>query len=63
MAKGKWQSILRQLVASGFLEMDVREYGSLKLTRLGHDLNKGEAEFKYREFIEEGKKGDRQDPI
>ena len=63
MAKGKWQSILRQLVASGFLEMDVREYGSLKLTSLGHDLNNGEVEFKYREFIEEGKKGDRQDPI
>ena len=26
--KVEWQSILRQLVASGFLELDVREYGS-----------------------------------
>ena len=63
MAKAKWQSILRQLVASGFLEMDVREYGSLKITTLGHALNNGEVEFKYRELIEEGKKGYRHDPI
>ena len=63
MVKGKWQSILRQLVASGFLEMDVREYGSLKVTTLGHALNNGEVEFKYREVIEQGKKGYRHDPI
>ena len=61
--KGEWQSILRQLVASGFLELDVREYGSLKLTALGHALNSGEVEFVYRELSVEEKKGRRQDPI
>ena len=41
----------------------MREYGSLKLTALGHALNSGEVEFVYRELSVEEKKGRRQDPI
>ena len=48
--KEEWQSILRQLVASGFLEMNVREYGSLKVTKLGHSIKSGEQYFKYRKL-------------
>ncbi len=46
--KAEWQSILRQLVASGFLKLDVKDYGGLALTEKGARLLKGEASFSYR---------------
>jgi ATP-dependent DNA helicase RecQ len=48
---GEWQSILRQLVATGFLNMDVSEYGSLKLTELGYAVKSGKEKFHYRKLI------------
>ncbi len=46
--KAEWQSILRQLVASGFLTLDVKDYGGLALTEKGSGLLKGEGQFSYR---------------
>jgi ATP-dependent DNA helicase RecQ len=46
--KNEWQSIVRQLVAAGFLSLDVQGYGGLKLTPKGGDLLRGEEAFKYR---------------
>ncbi len=46
--KAEWQSILRQLVASGFLTLDVKDYGGLALTEKGSGLLKGEEQFSYR---------------
>ncbi|MCP5083918.1 MAG: DNA helicase RecQ [Alphaproteobacteria bacterium] len=46
--KAEWQSILRQLVASGFLSLDVKDYGGLALTEKGSKLLKGEEQFSYR---------------
>ena len=46
--KGEWQSIIRQLVAAGFLKLDVEGYGGLGLSASGTDLLKGEATFSYR---------------
>ncbi|MEM8646179.1 MAG: RQC domain-containing protein, partial [Pseudomonadota bacterium] len=46
--KAEWQSILRQLVASGFLKLDVKDYGGLALTEKGTRLLKGEEAFSYR---------------
>ncbi len=46
--KAEWQSILRQLVASGFLKLDVKDYGGLALTEKGARLLKGEEAFSYR---------------
>ena len=46
--KAEWQSILRQLVASGFLNLDVKDYGGLALTERGAKLLKGETQFSYR---------------
>ena len=46
--KGEWQSIIRQLVASGFLELDMEGFGGLALTEQGAELLKGDAVFSYR---------------
>ena len=46
--KAEWQSILRQLVASGFLVLDVKDYGGLALTQKGTRLLKGEEAFSFR---------------
>ena len=44
----EWRSIIRQLVAAGFLHMDVRDYGGLKITERGAALKRGEEDFSYR---------------
>ena len=36
-----WRSLIRQLVASGFLEIDVAGYGGLGITARGHELANG----------------------
>ncbi len=43
--KAEWQSVLRQLVASGFLNLDVKGFGGLTLTEQGSKLLKGETTF------------------
>ena len=46
--KDAWRSILRQLVAAGYLALDVAGHGGLSLTPKGHGLVKGEEDFRYR---------------
>jgi ATP-dependent DNA helicase RecQ len=46
--KQEWQSLIRQLIASGFLALDISSYGSLTVTALGQTLLKGEGRFQYR---------------
>ena len=46
--KNQWRSIIRQLVASGFLHLDIAKYGGLSLTPKGGILLKGEDSFAYR---------------
>ncbi|MEM8688410.1 MAG: DNA helicase RecQ [Pseudomonadota bacterium] len=46
--KAEWQSMLRQLVASGFLKLDVKDFGGLALTEKGARLLKGDEAFSYR---------------
>jgi len=46
--KEEWRSILRQLVASGHLKVDIQGFGSLALTESGRVLLKGETPFHYR---------------
>ncbi len=45
----EWQSILRQIVAAGYLRLDIGGYGGLKLTPESRALLDGEAEFHYRQ--------------
>ena len=44
----EWNAMVRQLVASGFLAIDIKGYGGLGLTDKGGALLQGEAEFRFR---------------
>lgn len=46
--KDEWRSLIRQLVAAGFLILDVRNYGGLAITGPGLTLLGGETSFSYR---------------
>ena len=47
--KNEWRSLIRQMVATGFLRLDIAGYGGLALTGKGRALLRGEGEFLYRE--------------
>ncbi len=47
-AQAEWQTILRQLVAGGFLLLDVAGYGGLALSEKGRALLRGEGAFHHR---------------
>ena len=44
----EWRSFLRQMVAAGFLSIDIAGYGGIRITTKGRALAKGEGEFFYR---------------
>jgi ATP-dependent DNA helicase RecQ len=46
--KEEWRSLIRQLVASGFLNLEISRYGGLRILDQGHALLRGEASFRYR---------------
>lgn len=54
-AKEAWRSILRQLVAAGYLTIDIQAYGGLKLTPAAKPLLDGEGSFRYRPDISKPK--------
>ena len=47
-SKDAWRSIIRQLVAAGYLRLDVAGYGGLAVTDDGQKLLRGDAAFAYR---------------
>ena len=47
--KAEWQSIIRQMAATGILRLDVAGYGGLAITDRGRALLRGEGVFRYRE--------------
>jgi len=47
-ARAEWQSLIRQLVAAQFLNLDVAGHGGLSIAAKGRALLKGEEEFRYR---------------
>ncbi|MFC1674187.1 RQC domain-containing protein, partial [Pseudomonadota bacterium] len=51
MDQNTWRSIVRQLVASGFLAIDVTGHGGMSLTAKGQDLVKGDTAFSYRKDV------------
>jgi ATP-dependent DNA helicase RecQ len=48
VGRREWQSILRQIVAAGYLRLDIGGYGGLKLTPASRALTTGEKAFRYR---------------
>ena len=47
--KKEWRSLIRQMVATGFLRLDIAGYGGLGITDKGRDLLRGKGVFRYRE--------------
>ncbi len=47
--KNEWRSLIRQMVATGFLRLDVGGYGGLGITEKGMALLRGKGVFLYRE--------------
>ena len=59
-SKALWQSLIRQLVSTGFLDIDIAGYGGLKITKKGNDLSRGKETFFYRkQEVETAVKGAR----
>ncbi len=48
LARNEWLSILRQLVAGRFLDLDIQGYGGLRLGPRGQGLVHGDEAFRYR---------------
>ncbi|HEX4111869.1 MAG TPA: DNA helicase RecQ [Stellaceae bacterium] len=46
--KHEWHSLIRQLVAGGFLTLDVGNHGGLAIADKGHEMRRGEVPFQYR---------------
>ncbi|MGE0666718.1 MAG: DNA helicase RecQ [Sphingomonadales bacterium] len=46
--KEEWRSMIRQLVAAGFLKIDIGGYGGLGMTEKGRALLQGEGAFEFR---------------
>ena len=46
--KNDWRSLIRQMVATGLLRLDIAGYGALTVTESGRDLLRGEGAFHYR---------------
>ena len=51
LSQNEWRSIVRQLVAAGFLRIDVAGHGGLSLTEKGRTLLDGETDFRYRKDV------------
>lgn len=49
LGKDTWKSIIRQLVAGGYLRLDIEGYGGLNATPKGQALLQGDESFSYRE--------------
>ena len=47
--KNEWRSLVRQMVATGYLRLDIAGYGGLGITERGRALLRGEGAFLYRE--------------
>ena len=47
--KNDWRSLVRQMIATGYLRLDIAGYGRIEVTDKGRALLRGEGEFLYRE--------------
>ena len=48
-SKNEWRSLIRQMVAAGFLRLDIAGFGGLAITKQGLALLRGDGVFLYRE--------------
>jgi ATP-dependent DNA helicase RecQ len=55
LSKEAWRSIIRQLVAAGYMNIDIQGYGGLKLTPAARPMLDGDGSFRYRPDISKPK--------
>lgn len=55
LSKEAWRSIIRQLVAAGYMNIDIQGYGGLKLTPAARPMLDGDGNFRYRPDISKPK--------
>ena len=48
LTQGEWSSVYRQLVAAGFLDVDIEAYGGLRLTKAARPVLRGEQSVRLR---------------
>jgi len=61
--RAEWQSLVRQMVAAGFLTLDIGGYGGLRVGPRGQALTAGEDAFEYRpDTLRRPAKADRRKP-
>ncbi len=51
VSKDDWRSIIRQMVAAGLLELDIKGYGGLSLTEKAMAFLRGDQVFNYRKLV------------
>ena len=51
IARGKWQSIVRQMISTGLLEVDIAGYSGLLITAKGNEFQRSNATFLYRDDV------------
>lgn len=51
IARGKWQSIVRQMISTGLLEVDIAGYSGLLITANGNEFQRTSAIFHYRDDV------------
>jgi ATP-dependent DNA helicase RecQ len=56
LAQQQWSSVYRQLVAAGFINVDIEGYGGLKLTEAARPVLKGQQEVWLRRDVEPAKR-------
>ncbi|MBE0529707.1 MAG: DNA helicase RecQ [Rhodospirillales bacterium] len=62
-ARADWQSLIRQLVAAGFLALDIAGYGGLRVAERGRALMAGDEVFQYRpDTLRRATKAERKKP-
>ncbi|WP_316978002.1 DNA helicase RecQ [Shumkonia mesophila] len=62
-ARADWQSLIRQLVAAGFLGLDIAGYGGLRVAERGRALMAGDEAFQYRpDTLRRATKAERKKP-
>ena len=49
LGKNTWQSIIRQLFSAGHINIDIKNYGALKILKTGNDILFNSLEFKRRQ--------------
>jgi len=49
--KAFWQAFIRQMVAGGFLSINIQKYGCLEITAAGRDILGGRQSFEFREIV------------